>query len=463
MTVELVWPGKYDAHGRRVVPDVPAGVLEPWEQTGAPEASHRLLQGDNLGLLTALEPELGGRVDLVYVDPPFATGGRFMVATRVGEADGPDAREVSAVAYDDRFEGGAGGFIGWLEPRLSLLHRLLAPHGSFYLHVDPRYGHAVKLLLDEVFGERCFQREIVWRIGWVSGYKTKARNWIRNHDTIFFYTKDPQQFTFNKLYTPYPPGYRRRDGALPRGEGIAVDDVWNANEAEFALRGRDSLDSIQIKSFSTEKTGYATQKNESLLRRIVEASSHPGDLVLDAFCGSGTTGAVAAALGRRFVGCDVNPTAIHIAKKRILAVSSDVTVERFVPAAAAPVACAAPSEPPEVDLELERGPLVVVRLRAYGYPCAEALPVALRGLAAEGLELVDAWWVGLDGHPPQVLAHRFRDHRKRALEREIEISVPAGARLRVRVVDVLHRVVDRVVFLAEGAVREPSTPAAGTR
>ncbi|MBK9061400.1 MAG: site-specific DNA-methyltransferase [Flavobacteriales bacterium] len=132
----------------------------------------------------------------------------------------------------------------------------------------------------------------MWRIGWLSGYKTKAQNWIRNHDVIYYYVKDPKSFTFNKAYVPYPDGYVRRDGAEPTGKGTPIEDVWNANESEFALKGGESLDSIQIKSFSNEKTGYPTQKNESLLRRIIEASSKPNDLVLDFFCGSGTTLAV---------------------------------------------------------------------------------------------------------------------------------------------------------------------------
>ncbi|MEX1369085.1 MAG: site-specific DNA-methyltransferase, partial [Nannocystaceae bacterium] len=252
-------------------------------------------------------------------DPPFATGGRFEVVTAVGPGrDGPRLRQP---AYTDAWPGGVAGLLAMLDPRLRLLHELLAPHGSAYVHVDPTVGHAVKLLLDEVFGPGCFQREIVWRIGWVSGFKTRARNWIRNHDLIFFYVKDPARFTFNKHYMPHPPGYRRRDGSLPKGKGVPLDDVWNAGDAELALRGRDSLDSIQIKSFSTEKTGYATQKNESLLRRIVEASSNPGDLVLDAFCGSGTTLTVAEQMGRRWVGCDTGRAAIHIATRRLLAMS----------------------------------------------------------------------------------------------------------------------------------------------
>lgn len=321
--VELRWPGKYDADGRRrpierigATLRTRARYLAGTEPAAGPP--NRLIEGDNLLSLEALAAEAPGSVDLAYIDPPFATGGRFEVVTPVGP--GPKGRvQLRQPAYSDRFAGGTAGLLAVLDPRLRLIHELLAPHGSLYVHVDPTVGHAVKLLLDEIFGPASFSREIVWRIGWVSGFKTKARNWIRNHDLIFFYVKDPARFTFNKHYMPHPPGYRRRDGSLPKGKGVPIDDVWNAGDAELALRGAQSLDSIQIKSFSTEKTGYATQKNESVLRRIVETSSNPGDLVLDAFCGSGTTMAVAEALGRRWIGCDTGRAAIEIATARMLA------------------------------------------------------------------------------------------------------------------------------------------------
>jgi DNA modification methylase len=319
--LELRWPGKYDEEGRRSPVPRPGATLVRRVAYGPPAADdgwrNRLVEGDNLLALDALAREHAGTVDLVYIDPPFATGGRFEVVTPVGPRAG-EGRPLRRPAYTDAWPGGAAGLLAMLDPRLRLVHELLAPHGSLYVHVDPTVGHAVKLLLDEVFGPGCFQREIVWRIGWVSGFKTRARNWIRNHDLLFFYVKEPGRFTFNKRYMPHPPGYLRRDGSPPRGVGVPLDDVWNAGEAELSLRGRESMDSIQIKSFSTEKTGYATQKNESLLRRIVEASSNPGDLVADVFCGSGTTLAVAEALGRRWIGCDVGRAAIHIASGRLL-------------------------------------------------------------------------------------------------------------------------------------------------
>ena len=195
------------------------------------------------------------------------------------------------------------------------MRELLATDGSLYVHLDENVSHYVKAVLDEVFGNDCFQREIVWRIGWLSGYKTAAPNWIRNHDVIYYYTKTPRQFTFNKEYIPYPADYVRRDGKKPEGKGYPIEDVWNGSSM-------DRMDSIQIMSFSNEKVGYPTQKNENLLERVIGASSNPGDLVLDCFCGSGTTAAVAEKLGRRWITCDLGRFAIHTARKRLLGIES---------------------------------------------------------------------------------------------------------------------------------------------
>jgi DNA modification methylase len=310
--IELLWPGKYDADGRRAAIPSPGRVITPVAEYGDDPGAGLLIHGDNLAAMDALLAA-GERIDLGVIDPPFATGDTFSLSLPIGEGD-----EVHrAPAYSDRWEGGVTGFLAMLDPRLRLLHRLLADDGSLYVHLDPTVAHPVKVLLDEIFGPECFQREIIWRIGWVSGFKSRARNWIRNHDTILFYVKDPARFTFNKRYIPYPQGYVRRDGKPPKGKGIPIDDVWNAGPGDLELRGADSLDSIQIKSFSREKTGWATQKNESLLRRIIDASSRPGDRVGDLFCGSGSTLAAAASLGRRWVGCDRAAMAIHLARKRL--------------------------------------------------------------------------------------------------------------------------------------------------
>ncbi len=379
-TVRLSWPGR--------VAKLPAPRrvrLEPWERHGRGE--HRLIFGDNALALDGLLARHAGRVDLVYLDPPFASGASYRARLRTGDGR-PSAATVAA--FDDRWSGGLAGYLSMMEPRLRRLHELLAPHGSLYLHADPSAAHALKLLLDEIFGPRCFQREIVWRIGWVSGFKSTTRNWIRNHDTILFYTKDPRRFTFHKPYVPHLPGYRRR-GRPGKAPGVPVDDVWNAGPAELALTGEDSLDSIQIKSFAQEKTGYATQKNLSLLRRIVAASSNPGDLVLDPFCGSGTTLVAAQGLGRRWIGVDESPAAIGLCRRRLLHGPTPASFQILRP------------RPVDGD-EAEPKPLAArVRLRVERVG-EDGLRVRLLGIAGRGIsreddgrEAVDAWMVDCSG------------------------------------------------------------------
>ena len=230
-----------------------------------------IIKGDNLVAVHALKPLFRGRVKLVYIDPPFNTG-------------------TDDFGYNDAFNHST--WLTFMKNRLEIARDLLSPDGSLYVHLDFNEVHYCKVLLDEIFGRGNFQREIVWRIGWVSGYKTAAKNWIRNHDTILFYTR--QNLSFTKEYIPYPEGYVRRDGNPPEGEGYAIEDTWNCSEI-------DKLDSIQIKSFDQEKTGFLTQKNEALLRRIIFSATGEGDIVLDFCAGSGTTGAVAHKMKRQYI------------------------------------------------------------------------------------------------------------------------------------------------------------------
>ena len=259
--------------------------------------------GDNLEILPKYLPDES--VDLIYIDPPFNSSRNYEVFW--GEAQ-------ERRAFEDRF-GNAMTYIEWMRPRIRELHRVLKPTGSLYYHCDPHAGHYVKVELDRVFGFDSFQREIVWRIGWLSGFKTQAKNWIRNHDTILFYTKS-RAFTFNKPIIPYRQGYRRRDGSLPKGKGIPVEDTWNCHPEDVGPSG-EPLDSIMVKSFSKEKLGYPTQKPLALLERIVSASSNPADVVLDAFCGCGTTLEAAAKWKRQWIGIDFSPTACRVMANRL--------------------------------------------------------------------------------------------------------------------------------------------------
>jgi adenine specific DNA methylase Mod len=272
-----------------VAGDTDATPDSPWDG-----AANLLAEGDNADVLRALMAHLEGRVDLVYIDPPFNSG--------------PSGRPR---AYENALPHEM--WLTMMEERLLLLWRCLRPGGSLYLHLDENEVHYAKVLLDEVAGRSSFVREIVWRIGWVSGYKATQRNFVRNHDTILYYVKPGAAPTFEKVYVPYPEGYVRRQGAPAKGPGLPLEDTWNASAA-------DRLHSIQITSFSREKTGFPTQKNEALIDRIVRSSSHPGDLVLDAFAGSGTTAAVCHKRGRRYVAIEVDPAVAETANRRLQAV-----------------------------------------------------------------------------------------------------------------------------------------------
>lgn len=350
---ELVWPGKYSEDGTpNDVPRValPFQIIETINESRATREAmkdnqmwlfdiykgnegdtfdagwkNKLIWGDNLLVMGSLLQKFAGKIDLIYVDPPFAIGANFSFRTEIGEASAEMVKEQSVLeekAYRDTWGGGIATYLNMIHQRLTLMRDLLSAKGSIYVHLDATVGHYVKILMDEIFGAESFQRQIIWRIGWVSGYKSSAKNWIRNHDIILYYVKTPTKFTFNKAYVPYPNDYKRRGSQSPPGKGMPIEDVWNANKSELSLSGAESLDSIQIKSFSQEKTGYATQKNESVLRRIIRASSNEGDLVADFFCGSGTVAAAAETLNRRWIVCDLGRWAIHVTRKRLLSIET---------------------------------------------------------------------------------------------------------------------------------------------
>ena len=254
--------------------------------------------------------EYRGKIDLIYIAPPFASEAEYVrkVKLRGEKVEGEPQGLLEEKQYTDIWR--RDEYLQFMYERLLLMRELLADSGSIYVHLDPQKVHYLKAIMDEVFGEENFLREIIWRIGWVSGYKTATENWIRNHDNILYYAKNKNNFVFNKEYIAYPKGYTRRDGAKPDGEGYAIEDTWNCNEL-------DKMDSIQIMSFSGEKKDYPTQKNENLLTRIIKASSNAGDLVADFFVGAGTTPAVAQKLGRRWIACDINLSAVQISTKRL--------------------------------------------------------------------------------------------------------------------------------------------------
>jgi site-specific DNA-methyltransferase (adenine-specific) len=267
-----------------------------------------VLLGDNLELLPELDD---GIFQLAYLDPPFNTGKvqrRKTLATVVaadGDRTGFQGRRyatsvVAESSYADEFD----DYLGFLEPRLREVRRLLSDSATLYVHIDYREAHYVKVLLDELFGRDSFLNEIIWAYDY--GARPRRR-WPAKHDTILVYVKDPDRYWFDAE-------------AVEREPYMAPGLVT----AEKAARGKLPTDvwwHTIVSPTGKEKTGYPTQKPEGVLRRIVQASSRPGDWCLDCFAGSGTLGAVAAALGRRFVLMDSNPEAVAVARRRLAAVS----------------------------------------------------------------------------------------------------------------------------------------------
>jgi site-specific DNA-methyltransferase (adenine-specific) len=268
-----------------------------------------ILLGDNLDLLPRFAD---GSFELAYLDPPFNTGAPQRRRTLATEADAAGdrvgfagrryrTRLLAESSYRDAFD----DYLGFLEPRLREVRRLLSPEGTLYLHIDYREAHYVKVLLDELWGRECFLNEIVWAYD----YGARARRrWPAKHDTILVYVRDPDRYHFDAEEVdrePYmAPGLVTAEKAA---RGKLPTDVWW--HTIVSPTGR-------------EKTGYPTQKPEGLLRRMVLASTRPGAWCLDPFAGSGTLGAVAARHGRRYVLMDESPDAVAVCRSRLAAVAA---------------------------------------------------------------------------------------------------------------------------------------------
>ncbi len=283
--------------------------------SGTPDAPP-LHCGDNLTILR--ERIADASVDLVYLDPPFNSGHPYY--TTGARADGPSFHDTwswDAAAFEQAAAGpaaialraihalaGAGAdaaYCAFLAPRLAELRRVLKPGGSIYLHGDARMSHYLRLLMDAIFGRARFQNEIIW------AYRTGGagkRRFARKHDAILFYSVS-KEYTFHAQYERVR--YARPFFGVKKDE-----EGWYADVLQ-----RDVWDIPAVINVSRERSGYPTQKPRALLERIVRASSNPGDLVLDPFCGSGTALLAAQALGRRWIGIDANPGAITLAAQRI--------------------------------------------------------------------------------------------------------------------------------------------------
>ena len=387
---ELIWDGKYDEHGRRPAPlrvALPFQTVETVNESvqqrqqtldlfaggKSAEWRNRLIWGDNKYVLPALLDEFAGSFDLIYIDPPFATGQDF--SFRAGVENDEFIKQPSLIeqkAYRDMWGKGYDSYISMLYERLVHMHSLLSDRGSIYVHLGTNVSHFVKLVLDELFGPTNYRNEIVWkRATTVKGnFGQGSRLWGPVTESILFYTKS-DDYPFNQPFGQYSEEYiktayrytepdtgrqfrlvsmigpggkakgnpqyevlgvtrywrysketmeglieqglvvQSKPGAVPHrkyyldeGQGVPIQSLW------------DDIGNLQASD--AERTGYATQKPEALLDRIISTASQAGDLVGDFFCGSGTTAAVAEKLGRRWIVADLGRFAVHTTRKRLL-------------------------------------------------------------------------------------------------------------------------------------------------
>ncbi len=312
---ELVWPGKYTDEG--VLPETPRAnlPLQAVELYGPPtEWRNKLIWGDNLLVMGSLLKEFAGKIDLIYIDPPFATGADFSFAAATGHQQ---------VAYRDSWKIGTGGYLAMMYERLRLIKDLLSPAGTLFLHCDWHVSHLLRAIGDEVFGAENFLNEIVWY--YYNKFQGNVKRFASNHDVVLWYRKGVS-------YQFHPQVEKRSEGsvkqlvrswdknkaAIVNAKGAdgkvmyretderTVDDVWRISMLQPADR--------------TENCGFPTQKPEALLQRIVQTASSPGDLVADFFCGSGTMLSVAEKLNRRWIGCDLGRWGIHTTRKRLVSI-----------------------------------------------------------------------------------------------------------------------------------------------
>ncbi len=380
--------------------------------------------GDAMALLPGLRARYGGQVQLIYLDPPFATGQSFEMRMRVGEKDWRSGNgSLSLPAYSDPAD--ADAYLDMMRALLTGCHALLSDSGSLFLHIDYRMSARLRLLMDEVFGEANFLNEIIW------SYQTggrAVRYFSRKHDTILFYRKTKQYFFDPEPVAIDRPDNRRNhmkrhidtDGRVYRSikSGGKVYTYYD-DEKVFPGDVWDDVSHLQQKD--PQRTGYDTQKPLPLLERIVKCASREGDLVCDLFSGSGTTLEAAHRNGRRFLGVDRSPMALHAIRRRLASADMRYHAPPF-------------DGEPRAGLRLEPG-VGFYRLQMDSYE----LEGGLLARAVPGLDALDSWSAGYlrDGeYVPMVFAYRTKATPQ--LPRALELPVLSGQPM-VRLQDVLGR------------------------
>nr|MDO8083895.1 DNA methyltransferase [Candidatus Sigynarchaeum springense] len=495
--IELSWPGKHDDEYKQINDrqlDIRLQVIERVQETQATREAKRfpkqrtlhdygdakeivpasnwvnqLVRGENKAVMESLLVKFEGKVDLVYIDPPFATGTDFSFTTAIGDDD--DSIEASKRnapieerAYVDSWGKSLDSYLQMMHERLALIHRLLSEKGMLYVHCDWRVVHYLKVMLDSIFGhsgdereEAGFKSEIIWFHQVIGMPRTNAFYFPKQHETILAYSKSRKdKIVFNagdkrlrkefsesikkaiktddqgnayykrgrtgtKNEWAYDPKYLQTKVNLENG--VLVADVWDEWKSYQPRKG--------------EKTGYPTQKPEQILERIIAASTNPGDLVADFFCGSGTTLAVAERLGRRWIGCDIGRLAVHTAFKRLMGIEGCRPFE-LLGLGGEPVAT--PHARVEARARVD-GRKAMVELTGFTIIDPARVPPEVKGAVARWQDYVDYWAVDLDFRG-DVFVNRWCSYRTRQdrkldlISEQFEYPSNGKYKIMIKVVDV---------------------------
>jgi len=347
---ELVWQGKYNEDGTRKEVErvnLPFQVIETINETRATREAakkpkqkslfdiwqakegetfeegwkNKLIWGDNLLVMESLLENFARKIDLIYIDPPFATGADFSFTTEIGDGDFEVKKEQSIIeekAYRDTWGRGTGSYLEMMSDRLDLMRDLITESGSIYVHLDWHVGHYLKIIMDDIFGKENCRNEIIWCY---TGPSRQSKDFPDKHDVILRYTKTENYiFNIELIRVPY------KKSSLATGRTTLTGRKDDEYLLELDKRGKlpeDWWPDIATIGYKhSEIMDFPTQKPEGLLERIIKASSNNGNLVVDFFCGSGTALTVAEKLGRRWIGCDLSRWAIHVTRKRLLGIEN---------------------------------------------------------------------------------------------------------------------------------------------
>ena len=409
------------------------------EELGTSE--NLLAMGDNAGFMKLLLEDgdgvksLRGKIQQIYIDPPFFSKASYDAVIKLQSPEGETA--VRHRAYEDVWKEGMADYLKMLGTRLFLMYDLLADEGTIWVHLDWHGVHYVKILLDEIFGEKNFINEIIWT--YKSGGSSK-KHFARKHDTILVYSKTdkyylalPKEKSYNRGFKPYRfKGVEEFQDERGWYTMVNMKDVWSID-----MVGRTSA----------ERTGYATQKPEALLERILTAGSREGDICADFFCGSGTLGAAAGKLKRRWICCDDGPLAVAAAMKRLSKKGQSMKVIREVSGTAA----VAPRDYGRLEVSAFCTPTLfkekisfTIELKEYYLETTH--PDVLRASEGDCLAPVDFWSVDTDFDGvvfrPDSGAACYRD--KKGLCTQMNLEIPAESavnrKIAVRAVDILGNI-----------------------